>query len=204
MKRKILTLILFIITMGSYAQSVGDLFVTMPDSLFPYLLPQQRSELLSLKRLDESSDATLRSSFQCDAVVRTLTDERLVVTLDTLLTLEMQRLAVAGDADSVVCVLLTVPVPEPMTEAYIYNKMWNMLRRIDLSDVVCVQKPDTMSVSEYEEALRLIEFPIMSATFGEGPTLQVEQHVPLIHKSERTLTDAILSKRELLWNGENF
>lgn len=207
--RKILSVIFFLLALWPLspvsvnAQSVDVMFVNIPDSVFPYLVKEQRQELVNLRHVDASTPAVLHSAFNCDVAMTYLEAERLTIEIDSTVMVEMARLPSAG-ADSVYCMLATVATPEKETQAYIYNKEWHKIEDVHLCEMNFVQRPDTMNEETFSEINKLIEFPIAEAHFIDATAIVVRLNVPLLSKEERKRLDAILTETRLRWNGNAF
>ncbi len=204
MNPKIILLLFLSNIITTNAQNVSEMFISMPDTLMPYLNASQRQELVNLKHLDSTNSASLRSAFMNDITLSTLSDSHMDLNVDTLLTIEIQRLPQQNATDSLYCILRTMRAPEAVTSAYIYNKEWQRVQEIDFSNLTFTQKPDTMPQERYEEALRNIEFPLIEAHFTDSITITAQQNVPLLFRDDKPLVDSILMRRTLKWNGESF
>lgn len=199
--RTILFSFMLAITTTANAQSVGEMFVNIPDSLFSYLSKEQRNELVNLKKMDASTPAVLRSPLNCDVNLSDIETERLTINIDSTVTMEMARLATDG-GDSLYCMLRTVATPEKETAAYIYNKAWRKIADVDFSNVQLLHRPDTMSEDTFTELNKLIEFRMVEARFENSTTIILQQNVPMVSQEDEKRLDAILVQRKLKWNGK--
>ncbi len=189
-------------SMTVHANGVDSLFVSMPDSLFPYLPSAQRVELVNLKRVDTSTSAVLRSPLDCEVALRYVDDNRITLALDSTVIIELSMQNV-GDKN-LCCVLRTVPTPEPHTSATLYDEDWKQIKQIDLDSISFLERPDTMSVERYKELCKLIEFPLVEAHFEDASTIILKQNVPLVSKKERDSLAAIIVQRKAKWKGHKF
>lgn len=194
---------LLVSVLSAKAQTADVMFVNMPDSIFPYLTKDQRQELVSLRNVDASTPAVLRSALNCSVSMTYLDAERLTVEVDSTVVMEIARQPVSG-ADSVFCMLTTVATPERDTQADIYDKDWNRAGEVPLADISLVQRPDTMGENAFSELTKLIEIKIVEAHFVDASTIAVKQNVPLVSRDERKRLDAILVERKLKWDGKSF
>lgn len=205
MRKKIIPFLLSAVMSAVHAQSVGDMFVSMPDSLFPYLAKEQRAELVNLKRLDPSSPAVLRSVFNCDVTMShsVVPDDILTTRIDSTVEFSIARLHNAA-GDSLYCVLQTVAAPEKESVATIYNKEWERVGDVDFTGIQFVHRPDTMQKETFDNLTRLIEFPMVEGRFGNKGDIVVWQNVPMTSKEEKERLKAILKVRVLRWNGKEY
>ena len=185
------------------AQTVGDMFMSMPDSLFPYLTQEQRVELVKLKQVDTSTSAVLRSVFNCSVSLDSLEAACMTVNIDSTMTVEMARLATVS-GDSLYCLLQTVSAPERETVASIYNKVWEKVSDVDWTDVPLLNRPDTMSDKEFANRTSLIEFRMVEARLENADTIVLKLNVPMLSSEDKRLLQDILVQRRMRWDGEKY
>lgn len=185
-----------------HAQAVDSMFVNMPDSLFPYLSSAQRVELVNLKRVDTSTSAVLRSALDCEVALQYADAERMTLALDSTAIVELAMQKV--NDRNVCCLLRTVPTPEPSTSAVLYDEEWKQIKRLTLDTVSFTTRPDTMSIAQYDELCKLIEFPLVEAHFEDASTIDLRLNVPLVSKDEREKLAAIIVQRKMKWNGQEY
>ena len=203
MCKKIITFILFVVMVSANAQTVGDMFMSMPDSLFPYLTQEQRVELVKLKQVDTSTSAVLRSVFNCSVSLDSLEAACITVNIDSTMTVEMARLATVSD-DSLYCLLQTVSAPERETVASIYNKVWEKVSDVDWTDVPLLNRPDTMSDKEFANRTSLIEFRMVEARLENADTIVLKLNVPMLSSEDKRLLRDILVQKRMRWDGEKY
>ena len=203
MCKKIITFILSVVMVSANAQTVGDMFMSMPDSLFPYLTQEQRVELVKLKQVDTSTSAVLRSVFNCTVSLDSLEAACMTVNIDSTMTIEMARLATVS-GDSLYCLLQTVSAPERETVASIYNKVWEKVSDVDWTDVSLLNRPDTMSDKEFANRTSLIEFRMVEARLENADTIVLKLNVPMLSSEDKRLLRDILVQRRMRWDGEKY
>ncbi|MCI6503497.1 MAG: DUF3256 family protein [Prevotella sp.] len=203
MCKKIITFILSVVMVSANAQTVGDMFMSMPDSLFPYLTQEQRVELVKLKQVDTSTSAVLRSVFNCSVSLDSLEAACMTVNIDSTMTVEMARLATVS-GDSLYCLLQTVSAPERETVASIYNKVWEKVSDVDWTDVPLLNRPDTMSDKEFANRTSLIEFRMVEARLENADTIVLKLNVPMLSSEDKRLLQDILVQRRMRWDGEKY
>ena len=203
MCKKIITFILSVVMVSANAQTVGDMFMSMPDSLFPYLTQEQRVELVKLKQVDTSTSAVLRSVFNSSVSLDSLEAACMTVNIDSTMTVEMARLATVS-GDSLYCLLQTVSAPERETVASIYNKVWEKVSDVDWTDVPLLNRPDTMSDKEFANRTSLIEFRMVEARLENADTIVLKLNVPMLSSEDKRLLRDILVQRRMRWDGEKY
>lgn len=200
--RKLLFSFLLTVSLAAGAEEIDSAFVSMPDSLFPYLSREQRGELLNMQRIDTSTHAVLSSVFQGKVEMCKLTTDRISLRLDSLSSMEMMRLRTAEKP--VYCLLRTVSAPENHSDMTLYDEAWKETGRVDIDGVSLVQRPDTMSDKRFEDLCKLIEFQLVEAHFVDVETVELKLNVPMLSKEDRQQLDAILVRRKMKWNGKTF
>ena len=203
MCKKIITFILSVVMVSANAQTVGDMFMSMPDSLFPYLTQEQRVELVKLQQVDTSTSAVLRSVFNSSVSLDSLEAACMTVNIDSTMTVAMARLATVS-GDSLYCLLQTVSAPERETVASIYNKVWEKVSDVDWTDVPLLNRPDTMSDKEFANRTSLIEFRMVEARLENADTIVLKLNVPMLSSEDKRLLRDILVQRRMRWDGEKY
>mgnify|MGYP002852315902 FL=1 len=203
MTRIILIALLSVVSMVSAkAKNVGDMLVSMPDSLLPYVATEQLVDLVNMKRIDPATPASLQSVFKTDIVLETLSDDMLKLQMSNVC-YEIGRLPMEND--SVFCVLRTIPTPEQETNVIYVNKEWEKIGEQTFGDINLVSKPDTMDSKEYDRLLSLVEYPIIEAHFCKSPSeIMIKQHVQMLDKADKEKFLPLLMQRKLKWDGESY
>lgn len=203
MIRIILIALLSVVSMVSAkAKNVGDMLVSMPDSLLPYVATEQLVDLVNMKRIDPATPASLQSVFKTDIVLETLSDDMLKLQMSNVC-YEIGRLPMEND--SVFCVLRTIPTPEQETNVIYVNKEWEKIGEQTFGDINLVSKPDTIDSKEYDRLLSLVEYPIIEAHFYKSPSeIMIKQHVQMLDKADKEKFLPLLMQRKLKWDGESY
>lgn len=204
MKRFLVTISFAVLMLSVSAKTVSDVFLSVPDSIMPYMNKAQRIELLKIKSLDPTEPAVGHTVFQTEVKLYACTDEMICIEILDGITMEIGRLF--NGSDSVFCVLKTVCTPEKSTVAYIIDSNWCKQSVITFDYTAMLHKPDAISEAEYEVLLKLIEFPLVEAHFAEDtPTmLHLALNVPLLSNEEKERLKQIILQTNLNWNGKSF
>lgn len=193
--RKIFISFMLAVSSAAMAQGVDSMFVNMPDSLFPYLAREQRSELVNMQRIDTSRHAVLPSLYNGKVEVMYKDVDRMILLLDSLSSMELSVLSHVGKA--VCCILRTVATPEKHTEIAMYDAKWRKLQTVDIDTLQLQHRPDTMSEQRYNELCKLVEFQLTEAHFVDAATIAFRQNIPMVSAEERKKLATILVERKL-------
>ncbi len=186
------------------AQSVNDVFMILPDSVLPYLQQAQRKDLIALKMIEPSATARITNMFKHEAELKVMEEDYLLLKIKEV-QLEMLRLPVEG-ADSVYCMLVTTQVPQRETACQIYDADGRFLYDISFTADSLVCHPENMKQSEYEELVKLIDFPIIEANVNRDVplTLNVKLNVSSLSKEDSQRLSTILLQKKVKWNNKTF
>lgn len=180
------------------AKNVGEMFISVPDSIMPYVTKEQRAELIGMKNIDPASAAEMNIALKTTMVLDSLFDNYMKVMVGQI-KYEIIRLNTV-DADSVFCVMHTLVAPERETVCCLYDKEWNLLQNVDFNDLIIKS-----NISDDEkEIVEKMEFPMIEAQFErETSTIILTVSVPLVWKDEKLKSNRRM-QRKLKWNGESF
>ena len=138
MIRFIISVFLFSFSVIMSAGNVGEMFVSMPDSVIPYINKELRQDLVNMKNIDPETNASLATMFKSKIVLKNISDNMLTFDIGSV-GFEMARLKSSDNGDSIYCLLRTVATPEKETYIYLYDKDWNLLRQLDYGDMDKIQ-----------------------------------------------------------------
>lgn len=193
---------MFFITTKASSQTMKEMWISMPDSLFPYLNQSLRSEGVALA--ERNLDATVVNLLKEKTRIDTLSADYMAVTMSESMSLQM-RLLPTERGNSVLCVIQKYRVPESESAVTMYSRDWNRLENIAFDFNELVSRPDTMAVSKYKELLKLLDPYMISASLSVSEdVLTVSVDVANVSEEERQTIAAILPKRTFRWNGKSF
>ena len=202
------TLIVFmmglVLPLNLRAQSVNDVFMALPDSVLPYLQQSQRKDLIALKMIEPSATAKITNMFKHEAELKAMEEDYLLFSIKEV-QLEMLRLPVEG-SDSVYCMLLTTQVPQKETICRIYDADGRFLYDIPFAADSLICHPESMKQSEYEELVKLIDFPIIEASVNKDApfSLNVKLNVSSLSKEDAQRVKSVLLQKNVKWTGKTF
>lgn len=213
-KTIIITTALLLSSITIIAQNVRDAWLTMPDNILPYLTEPLRKQLTIQKQQNDTVNAMVQNHFNTTTTLQHLSDSRLDLytemqnssqdsTKNHSIALTIARLPY--ETDSVLCVIKTLRAPEPVSFVSIYNKVWKKITDIWFDSVEMTQRLDTLSLSEYNELVKLIEPKMIKAELlADNCTMQLNISLPLTTKEEKERLFTIIVQRKVKWNGKNF
>ncbi len=115
------------------------------------------------------------------------------------------------NADSIVCIIDSYSATAVQSHADFYDLQWNKLpaegRMPDITKSELLVKPDTMSISEFQELSSWISPELVEMNYNiETNEIEVSLSIPFVFAEEdksNKLSD-ILSKQKLIWDGYSF
>ena len=132
MKRRIILLAIILHASLStlQAQTISALFTAMPDSILPLLTERNRHDMVDFYR--NHMEAKVRNRLSDYALLDTLTDDYLRLTLSRVSTLEMKLLQTA-DSLPFVCLVRTLAAPARASHVEFYDSLWHRIHWLELS-----------------------------------------------------------------------
>lgn len=210
-RKKIFSVLLVLmVAFAAHAKSLRELWVSMPDTLVPALTQNMRVEFAELQDMKVRAEVT--TSLGDTSVMDTLTTDFMQVRLNRVCTLQFKILP-QTDGDSIICMVRTLAAPEKESEVMLFDQQWRPLelkRCFDGGDLqsVCeslIQKPDTMSVTRFEELKAMVEPKMMSALLMQHEDAIVFRlALPLLSAEDKKLILPIKVQRKFKWNGRMF
>lgn len=198
----LLLLLAFVSSQMAFSQSIKEVWLNMPDSLFPYLNRSLREDCFTFKSkgLDLETDNLLKEKTAID----TCANDYMAVRLSKSASLQMRLLPYAK-GDSVVCVAVSYHIPETDSQVSLYTKDWIKMSEISFDIGQLVSRPDTMGVDEYEDLLKLLDPYLVSASVSPSEnSLEVCVSAASVSEEEKEKLKTILKKRKFVWTGESF
>ena len=186
-------------------KQMSDVFKTMPDTLLPYLDASKRTELIDFYHM--GVEAKTANKFGGDTVLDTLAAHFATLQLNESSTLQLLLLP-QESPDTLICAVQTYLGEAPESTVSFYTAQW---RRLDasaylpaLSPMALVERPDTMSVEQYDAVLKTLDPAMLEARLAPDCTLTFTITAPLLNEAERKALEAVALQRKLKWNGKNF
>ena len=188
------------------AQTMRDVWLTMPDTLLPYLSAQARQDMAD--RYGTESAGPVATALEGQATLDTLAADYLVATPNKVLRLQM-RLLPTDDGLQVLCVVRTFFAPAADSQIAFYTPQWEPLDTKDylrqLTDADLLARPDTMDVAEYQNLCRLLEPRLVEMDLtADVPSLLCRLSLTMVSQEEKNRIKPLLLQTKLNWVGGKF
>ena len=206
MKKFYLILLIVVACLQLQAKSMREMWLTMPDSIVPYLNKNLRLELVDYMGMKVKSE--VKNLLRGITVMDTLTANYASLTINETLKMQLRLLPITK-GDTILCMVKTFNGPLPESEIAFFTSRWYRLEypSIDLQSFVSslVVKPDTMSQHRFNELKNKIEAVMVEASLSDkDDELTIRPTVPLLARGEKKTVDTILMQRKLKWDGRTY
>lgn len=230
--RRAIALLLLLLPLTVGAQTVRDLWLSMPPSLAPYLSTSLRTQCLDF--YDMHTDAQTDNALKGKSRIDTLTSTFLAATLSKAHTLQMKLLPASGSGsgsasgsasglgssmvsgsgsssslsscDSVLCVVRSWDGPKRDSEVQLFDRQWKPLQApLTFSADSFVCRPDTMSEERFSRLVALLDPIMFSVSLSPAENVLLVKLSPVVPNPEdEKAIEQILVQRKLKWNGKIF
>ena len=218
--RRAIALLLLLLPLTVGAQTVRDLWLSMPPSLAPYLSTSLRTQ--SLDFYDMHTDAQTDNALKGKSRIDTLTSTFLAATLSKAHTLQMKLLPASGSGlgssmvlgsssslsscDSVLCVVRSWDGPKRDSEVQLFDRQWKPLQApLTFSADSFVCRPDTMSEERFSRLVAMLDPIMFSVSLSPVENVLLVKLSPVVPNPEdEKAIEQILVQRKLKWDGKTF
>lgn len=210
--RRAIALLLLLLPLTVGAQTVRDLWLSMPPSLAPYLSTSLRTQCLDF--YDMHTDAQTDNALKGKSRIDTLTSTFLAATLSKAHTLQMKLLPAAGSAsssslsscDSVLCVVRSWDGPKRDSEVQLFDRQWKPLQApLTFSADSFVCRPDTMSEERFSRLVAMLDPIMFSVSLSPAENVLLVKLSPVVpNPDDEKAIEQILAQRKLKWDGKTF
>lgn len=220
--RRAIALLLLLLPLTVGAQTVRDLWLSMPPSFAPYLSTSLRTQCLDF--YDMHTDAQTDNALKGKSRIDTLTSTFLAATLSKAHTLQMKLLPASGSAsglgsslgsvsssslsscDSVLCVVRSWDGPKRDSEVQLFDRQWKPLQApLTFSADSFVCHPDTMSEERFSRLVALLDPIMFSVSLSPAENVLLVKLSPVVPNPEdEKAIEQILVQRKLKWDGKTF
>ena len=188
------------------AQSVADMFVSMPAAKTPYLPGNLKAELVDSYKMGTGGKVT--NKMLGETSIDTLSADYGHFLLSAAKELTLVRLPHEA-GDSVFLCVETYKAPEAQSTVGFYDHSWKCLPRQDkLPDMdvdSMIVRPDTMDIATFEKLQSLLSPKLVSYEYDPASkSMSVNLSAPFLSDDEKGKLEAIICKRKLRWNGSKF
>ena len=230
--RRAIALLLLLLPLTVGAQTVRDLWLSMPPSLAPYLNTSLRTQCLDF--YDMHTDAQTDNALKGKSRIDTLTSTFLAATLSKAHTLQMKLLPASGSGlgaasasasgsgssmvsgsvsssslsscDSVLCVVRSWDGPKRDSEVQLFDRQWKPLQApLTFSADSFVCRPDTMSEERFSRLVAMLDPIMFSVSLSPVENVLLVKLSPVVPNPEdEKAIEQILVQRKLKWDGKTF
>lgn len=220
--RRAIALLLLLLPLTVGAQTVRDLWLSMPPSLAPYLSTSLRTQCLDF--YDMHTDAQTDNALKGKSRIDTLTSTFLAATLSKAHTLQMKLLPASGSAsglgsslgsgsssslsscDSVLCVVRSWDGPKRDSEVQLFDRQWKPLQApLTFSADSFVCRHDTMSEERFSRLVAMLDPIMFSVSLSPAENVLLVKLSPVVPNPEdEKAIEQILVQRKLKWDGKTF
>ena len=201
----ILVLSLLMVFNNSSAQSVADLWISMPDELVPYLTLNQKKEMIECRKI--GVDSKVKNKLQGDTDIDTLSADYGKFIVSNSREIEMVKLPTKND--SILLVIDTYKGPLAHSKAAFYTLEWgilpseNVVPQFQVEDFIL--NSDTLTAAEQEEILSICSHPLYSYSYDKSTgRLIVKLSLPSVTLDDKKRIEEKSCKKMLIWTGEMF
>lgn len=228
--RRAIALLLLLLPLTVGAQTVRDLWLSMPPSFAPYLSASLRTQCLDF--YDMHADAQTDNALKGKSRIDTLTSTFLAATLSKAHTLQMKLLPASGSGsasasgsasglgssmvsgsssslsscDSVLCVVRSWDGPKRDSEVQLFDRQWKPLQApLTFSADSFVCRPDTMSEERFSRLVAMLDPIMFSVSLSPAENVLLVKLSPVVPNPEdEKAIEQILVQRKLKWDGKTF
>lgn len=148
------------------AQTVKEVWKTMPDSLLSTLDRNKRLELLDF--FDMNVKEAVENRLNGKTVLDTLTESYMKIRLSDCSEVELKLFANRDDsssdaADSVICMINTISAPQSESRVRIFTFDWALRCDTCFTSKTLILQPDTMSEAAFSDLLKQIPLVLWKA-----------------------------------------
>lgn len=204
----IFSLLAAMVSLAASAQRVGDLFVTMPDSMIPYLSAGDRSELVGSYDADKSGGAVKVNALGDTTRIERLTSTFMQLRCNGARRIQLALLAGKDDARAVICVVNSYYAPSVESTIEFYDASWKKsnaveMPKVDIMDLI--HKPDSVSDDEYKVLCDMLDPQLVKYELDpDSGELTVCLSLPLVPRDKQKLLSSMLLQRKFKWDKGSF
>lgn len=207
--RALISLLFLTVSVTAGAKSMRELWLTIPDSLMPYVDKNHRIEMVEFLGMNLRGDVD--NLFGSKSEMDTLTNDYAALTLNEAMEVQLKRLPMNG-SDSIVCMLRTIKGPAPESELIFFTQDWQPTnlpsplnyanRNATAQRLIC--RPDTMSETRFNELKAMLSPILVSGKlFCDSNRLQLQVSVPTEYAEQKALLKQITPPMDWIWeNGQ--
>lgn len=188
-----------------------DVWLSMPDSILPYLNKNLRTEHVDFVDMHVKSE--VKNLLHENGVLDTLTNDFAAYYLPQSSTFEM-KLLTKTDSTQIICMVKTVKAPEAESEIRFFDTLWNPIAadfglplHVSEGDILkqFTNKPSDMADNRFEELSKMIDPVMLSASLDvSSPVITLRLSTPVLTKQEKDDVSVIAKQISFKWDGTIF
>ncbi|MCD8176264.1 MAG: DUF3256 family protein [Tannerellaceae bacterium] len=187
MKKYIVVVCFFLLTVGAKAQDMSRYFIDIPDRLLPQLEAEWRKDLVDLYK--EGKEARLQNLIGGESSIEKLTDDYLLLRSSSRGTVEMKLLPLVNNTH-IICMITTVDGPVADSRIDFFTTEWTPLEASGLYTPVTgewFRKENITPDEEGEYYLKRLDMDLIRYTLSsDNQTLTAHYTTPLyLSREER-------------------
>ena len=191
--------------------TMREAWLSMPDSLLPYLNKNLRLEHVDF--VDMNVPSEVKNLLQGEGRLDTLTANYVSLRLNESRTLQM-RLFTRTDSTQFIALVNTFHAPEPESTLRFFTTDWHPVTNVpglpDLSDPLLLfdkffECNDTVSATELEQLKRMVDPVMISISLPvDEESIILQLSSPFLLKDEKMRLDGVLVQTKFNWIGDLF
>lgn len=184
------------------AQSMKEIWASMPDTMALFVKASQRVELVDL--YEKGLDPVVNNGLNGKTRLDTLTSNYLFAHITEKSTLQIKKLKYQ-DGDSIICVVRTYDMKAPESCVSLFTTSWKYLKNLHWMITDFAKSPSDDSQLTYQQLLDILDPAFVKATLNaHNDQLMLSVSSPLISQEDFVKISPFLLQRKLNWNGKIF
>lgn len=192
-------------------KTMREVWVTMPDSIVPYLNHELRVALADY--WDMGAEAKVKNLLKNETRLVKMADDYMELRLNGNTDAAIKLLA-ADDSTYIICMVRTMKAPAEASRVEFYSEGWQALQGsfglptdgdADVLKRMFTEAGDSIGAERFDRLCGMIEPVMMSARLSEGDdTIVFGLSLPLLTAKERDEVAPVLRQRKFRWDGKTF
>ena len=208
MRKIIFSLLLMALlpSMSIAQEAVSRVFISMPDSILPYLDASQRQELAD--DIAQKEKPIVVNSLGDTTRIDNISTDYMKLYCNKAHTIEMKILPRVQEKDSIICLVNTYNGPAEESDITFFDMAWQKLNQ-NLTPSVKPQqllaKPDTLSDEDYSSLAELLDPTLIKINLSpKSRTVTYQLSIPAVPNDKKKQLEGLLSQMNFNWDGERF
>lgn len=213
MNRIIIAVLALALSSSALSQTnIRTLWLTMPDSLLPYMNQNMRKDHLDFYDMKVRSE--VRNILEGSSIMDSLSTDYLSINMNQNQRIQLKVLTPSVGTDTLLCMIRTFLAPECESEVTFFNTTWQ--RKSDSYSLPLeheadslidhfIFQPETIPANRYAELREKIDFIMLSAQWDTtADALILTVSVPMLNKEEVNKFSPLILQRKFKWVGNKF